>query len=74
MNNESQTFGFSIDGSRLILNHPQLAVEWTWDGEGHVIGNRLDHLSSGASWLDAVAVTPLFVLGFARWFGRSLMR
>ena len=63
VSHKSSAFTFSPDERRLILSNPQLAAEWSWDGDGRVVWNRLDHLPSGTSWLDAVAVPPLFVLG-----------
>lgn len=65
MSHEDCTFTFSPDDQRLTLAHPQLAAEWSWDDEGEIIWNRLDHLPSGAAWLDTVATTPLFIVRYA---------
>jgi alpha-galactosidase len=64
VSNDSQTFGFSIADGQLSLRHPQLAAEWSWDDAGRISWDRLEYTPSNTSWLDTVAVSPLFVLGF----------
>jgi alpha-galactosidase len=60
---EPVTFELSDDLDRLTLTHPHLAATWSWH-DGRITWDRLDYLPAQTSWLDAVAVSPLFVLGF----------
>jgi alpha-galactosidase len=71
VSNESQTFGFSTADGQLTLRHPQLLSEWSWN-DGRITWDRLNQTPTATSWLDAVATSPLFVLGFKDGRGEHL--